>query len=67
MAKRTLTYQKALDELEDILYKMENNKLEIDQLSSQVKKASELITFCKTKLRETEKDVEDILKDVSKD
>lgn len=61
MAKKTLTYQTAIEELEDILFKMENNELEIDNLSVQVKRASELISFCKTKLKSTEKDVEKIL------
>ena len=61
MAKKTLTYQIAIDELEDILSKMENNELEIDQLSSEVKRASELISFCKDKLKATEKNVENIL------
>jgi len=61
MAKKTLSYQSAIEELEEILSKMENNELEIDQLSSQVKRASELISFCKDKLKATEKDVEDIL------
>ena len=62
MAKKTLTYQLALEELEDILNKMETNNLEIDKLSSHVKRASELISFCKTKLKKTEKDVEEVLK-----
>ena len=61
MVKKTLTYQVAIEELEDILFKMENNELEIDNLSVQVKRASELISFCKTKLKSTEKDVEKIL------
>ncbi len=61
MAKKSLTYQIALEELEEILYKMETNNLEIDKLSDSVKRASELILFCKTKLKDTEADVEDIL------
>ena len=61
MAKKELTYQLALDELESILLKMESNELEIDKLSSQVQRASELISFCKTKLKKTEKDVENVL------
>ena len=62
MAKKNLTYQLALDELEDILHNMESNNLEIDKLSDGVKRASELISFCKTKLKKTETAVEDILK-----
>ena len=61
MAKKNITYQNAIEELEDILQKMEDNELEIDSLSDQVKRASELISFCKNKLKSTEKDVEDIL------
>lgn len=61
MAKKNLTYQLALEELEEILHKMEANDLEIDQLSDSVKRASELISFCKTKLKKTEDDVEGIL------
>ncbi len=61
MAKKTLTYQQAIEELETILSKMENNELEIDHLSNQVKRASELISFCKDKLKRTEEDVSKIL------
>ena len=61
MAKKNLTYQIALEELEDILLKMETNDLEIDKLSDSVKRASELISFCKTKLKKTEGDVAEIL------
>ncbi len=63
--KKALTYQIAIEELEDILFKMENNELQIDQLSLQVKQASELITFCKSKLKSTEEDVEKVLSDMS--
>jgi exodeoxyribonuclease VII small subunit len=61
MAKKQLTYQKAIEELEDILFKMENDELQIDQLSVQVKRVSELISFCKKKLRDTEKDIENVI------
>ncbi len=61
MVKKTITYQQAIEELEIILSKMENNELEIDHLSNQVKRASELISFCKEKLKKTEKDVGAIL------
>jgi len=61
MAKKAITYQSAIEELEQILDKMESNELEIDSLSDQVKRASELITICKNKLKKTEEDVEEIL------
>jgi len=64
MAKKALTYQSAVTELEEILSKIEHNDLQIDQLSSQVKRASELISFCKTKLKTTEEEVEQILSEM---
>ena len=64
MAKKALTYQSAVTELEEILSQIEHNDLQIDQLSSQVKRASELISFCKTKLKTTEEEVEQILSEM---
>ena len=61
MAKKIQSYQAAIEELETILDKMEQNELQIDELSNQVKRASALINFCKTKLKSTEEDVENIL------
>ena len=54
MAKSKLTYQEALAEIELILSKMQNSELDIDQLEKDVKRASELIAFCKEKLKTTE-------------
>ena len=38
--------------------------IEIDELSGKVKRVSELITYCKSKLHETEEEVEKILKSI---
>ncbi len=65
MAKKKLTYLEAMQELEDILAQMEENTLEIDSLADRVKRASELIAFCKEKLKTTEKDVEKVVEGLS--
>lgn len=54
MAKIKLTYQEALAEIELILSKLQESDLDIDQLERDVKRASELVAFCKEKLRSTE-------------
>lgn len=54
MAKIKLTYQEALVELELILSRMQESNLDIDQLEKDVKQASELIAYCKEKLKATE-------------
>jgi exodeoxyribonuclease VII small subunit len=64
MTKTKLSYKEAFAELEDILDKLENNELDVDDLTSNVKKASELIKLCKSKLFETESEIEKIIEEI---
>ena len=50
----TLTYQEALVQLEEIVRSMEEGQPDIDALAEKVKKAQDLLAFCKAKLRNTE-------------
>jgi exodeoxyribonuclease VII small subunit len=43
---------------------MENGEISVDELAIKVKRATELIAFCKQKLTSTEQDVEAILKEL---
>jgi len=61
MAKKKQSYESAINELESILEKMENDELIIDELSKEIKRASELIKFCKTQLKSTELDIKNVL------
>jgi len=63
MAKKKLSYESAINELESILDKMENDELIIDELSKEIKRASELIQFCKSQLKSTESTIKDILEE----
>jgi exodeoxyribonuclease VII small subunit len=63
MAKEKMTYDKAYEELEQILGSLESDDIGIDALSSKVKRAYEIINFCKTKLKSTEDEVGKILED----
>jgi exodeoxyribonuclease VII small subunit len=60
MSKK-LTYSAALEELENIIQEIENEEINIDDLSVKVKRASTLLKFCKEKLRSTEGDINTIL------
>ncbi len=64
MASKKLTYKEAIQEIEDILQKIENDQLEVDDLSVKVNRVSELLKFCKDKLHKTEEEVEKILKSI---
>ena len=59
-----INYQKAFDELQDIVSDMEDGKINVDELAQKVKRATELIRICKNKLTATEGDVQKILKEL---
>lgn len=59
--KKELTYEAALAELEEIVGKIERGELAIDQLTTQLKRAQELLAFCKTQLTQVETDVNSLL------
>ncbi|MGQ7870514.1 exodeoxyribonuclease VII small subunit [uncultured Sunxiuqinia sp.] len=64
MATKKPSYQEAVNEIDEILAKIENEELDVDQLSTQVKRVSSLIKLCKDKLHKTEEEVENILKEM---
>ncbi len=63
MSKKQLTYSDAIVEIESIIGKIENQELDIDVLSANVKRVAELLNFCKLKLKNTEEEVQKILKE----
>lgn len=63
MSKKQLNYNDAIEEIESIINKIENQELDIDALSANVKRVAELLNFCKKKLKSTEDEVQKILKE----
>ncbi|MEN7548302.1 exodeoxyribonuclease VII small subunit [Rapidithrix thailandica] len=57
----TLTYQKAIEELQSIQEDLAANEIPVDQLAEKVKRAHVLLQFCRGKLRNAEKELKDIL------
>ena len=56
-----LTYESAYKELAQIAKEIENETVTVDDLAKKVKRASDLITFCQTKLKNTEAEVNKII------
>jgi exodeoxyribonuclease VII small subunit len=56
-----LTYQQALDELTDIVSQLEYESIPIDDLAVKVKRASDLIQYCQSKLTATDTEVKKII------
>ena len=63
MAKKSLTYEQAMQRLEEIVQGFEQNTLELDQLTAQLAEAQELIKVCNNKLQQVETDVKKLLND----
>ncbi|MCL3781644.1 exodeoxyribonuclease VII small subunit [Prolixibacteraceae bacterium JC049] len=67
MAPRKISYKAAIEEIEEILEKIENEELDVDELSDKVKRVSTLLKVCKDKLYKTENDVREILDQLEED
>lgn len=67
MTGKNITYAEAVRQIEDILGKIENGEPDVDELTKLVKRASELIKYCRSKLFETEQEIEKILNDIELD
>jgi exodeoxyribonuclease VII small subunit len=67
MPRKKISYNEALEELESILERIQDQELDVDDLSTNVKRASELLRLCKQKLRATETDVEKILREMDEE
>ena len=67
MSKSRFTYTSAITELEEIVKDIESGEIDVDVLTEKVKRASELIKFCKDRLRNTQKAVEKTLVDIEEE
>ena len=61
MAKETITYTEAFDELQQIVQEMENADISVDELSDKIKRCTMLIKLCKDKLTKTEAEIAKIM------
>ena len=60
MAKET-KYEMAISQLEEIVERLDNNQLGIDEMTAQLKKAQQLIKLCKDRLTKTDEEIQKIL------
>lgn len=64
MTTKKVSYNEAMAEIEEILEKIENEELDVDDLAEKVKRVSVLLKICKDKLLKTNEQVEQILKEM---
>lgn len=56
--KKAITYSQAIKELEELSAQIEGGLTDPDTLTDKIKRALELISYCRQKLRETETEIE---------
>lgn len=61
MAKQQVKYSEAIAEIEEILELIEKGELDVDELTGKVKRVSQLIQICKSKLQSADEDIKKIL------
>ncbi len=60
---KEMTYEEALANLQNILADLQNDELPIDQLIERASEAKDLVSFCREKLRDTEKKLTGLIGD----
>lgn len=64
MTTKKISYNEAMAEVEEILEKIENEELDVDDLTEKVKRVAFLLKTCKEKLMKTNEQVEQVLKEM---
>ena len=66
MSPDQMKYRQAVERLDEIISQLENDDVDIDELSLQVKEAVDLIRLCKAKIDKAEVEVKKVVEDLSK-
>ncbi|MFT4664612.1 MAG: exodeoxyribonuclease VII small subunit [Patescibacteria group bacterium] len=61
--KENISYDKAMQELKMIVGQLQEEAVSIDDLSNKAKRAAELISYCREKLRSTEGDLKSLFEE----
>jgi exodeoxyribonuclease VII small subunit len=64
MTTKKISYNEAMTEIEEILDKIENEELDVDELAEKVKRVAVLLKICREKLLKTNEQVEQVLKEM---
>ncbi|MBQ5645366.1 MAG: exodeoxyribonuclease VII small subunit [Bacteroidaceae bacterium] len=60
-----ITYTEALNRLDEIMNRVQNGKLDIDELSGMLKEAQQLVQFCRNKLHSVDEEVKTLLEETA--
>ena len=64
MIPEQIKYREALERLDEIIAQIDDEDVDVDELSMQVKEAVELIRLCKLKIDKAEMEVKQVVEDL---
>ncbi len=67
MPHRDLTYEKAVEEIENIIKDIEYGELSVEEVNEKIKRASYLLEYCKKKLKKTKNELDKLLNNIDLD
>ena len=62
-----LNYRNAIERLDEIISMIENDDIDVDELSLQVKEAVNLVKMCKAKIDKAEMEVKQVVDEFAKE
>ena len=65
MKQKKISYEEAYKKLQELLARIENNQLDVDELSDTLKEASALLALCKEKLFVASEETKKILEEIN--
>lgn len=63
MAKKSFNYTESIHEIEQILERFRNEEMDVDRLTDDLKRATELINRCRERLTQVEGEVNQLLEE----
>jgi len=63
MAKEKISYAQAVEEIEEILGRIEQGDLDVDELTKNVERVTNLLKICRARLKKTEEEINKILEE----
>ncbi len=65
MSKKQYSYEQAANELREILENIKEQNIDVDELTTKIKRAKELISICEKKIKQAEIEVKEIIETLS--
>ena len=62
-----IKYSKAIERLDEIISKIENDDIDVDELSLKVREAVNLVKLCKAKIEKAEMEVKQVVDEFAKE